>query len=253
MTEDFSERSTVAYGADAGPKFNDLPPDHVYHGRLGKPGADDAKRYVQTEDGCLITGRGMPMLTISGRHFYPLDPRAGEVELSVIGHALGRVQRFGGHTTMPYSVATHSVLVMEIVRVLHDVGVDVARQALLHDATEAYIGDMIRPLKKQLPAIEAIEARIWAAVAAKFEVPVAMDPRVIEADNIALHMEKMVLLHPEAREADWGLPDIPDRLHQCFVVPRSETSTEATRSFFRAANELGLEGCIFPAFNPYGT
>jgi hypothetical protein len=87
---------------------------------------------------------GEYMLSAGGLRVYPLDPRPDEIHLDDIAHALSNICRFGGHCREFYSVAQHSVHVSELLR-----GVP-ALVGLLHDAAEAYLGDIIRPLKGEL-------------------------------------------------------------------------------------------------------
>jgi hypothetical protein len=86
--------------------------------------------------------RGDWMQTFTGRAFYPLDPRPEDIDPVDIAHALSLICRYGGHSSRFYSVAEHCVLMS------HAVAPEHALWALLHDATEAYLGDMIRPLKR---------------------------------------------------------------------------------------------------------
>jgi hypothetical protein len=102
------------------------------------------------------------VMTASGRQFWPLSPRPCDVTIEDIAHALAAVARFGGHARVPYSVAQHSVLVSwAMCGTLQD-----ALYGLLHDASEAYLGDVPRPLKR-LPAFAAYreaEARLQAVI-----------------------------------------------------------------------------------------
>lgn len=89
------------------------------------------------------------MLTVSGRAVNLYQPEPAMIDLSDIAHALSRIQRFGGHTVVPYSVLEHSMLVARIVAQYYP---QYQLHALLHDATEAYIGDAPRPLKNTMRA-----------------------------------------------------------------------------------------------------
>lgn len=113
--------------------------------------------------------------TYSGGKFWPLDPRADELDIVDIACALSRVCRYAGHTRRFYSVAEHSVLVSR------HVDPEYAREALMHDASEAYIGDMTRPLKRQpqMAAFVEAEAAIERCVAEKFGL--RTDPEAVAA------------------------------------------------------------------------
>ena len=105
------------------------------------------------------------IMLASGALFDFLEPEGSDFTLQDIAHGLGQVCRFAGHTNRFYSVAEHCVFVARLVPVEH------ARAALLHDASVAFIGDVTRPLKALLPDYRAIEARIDAAIAARFLSP----------------------------------------------------------------------------------
>ncbi len=101
------------------------------------------------------------MQTFSGRRFYPLAPRAEDIELADVAHGLAMTCRYGGQSRHYYSVAEHCVIVSEVVeRDALFAGLPIATvrawalAALLHDSAEAYIGDMVRPLKHQPEMLE---------------------------------------------------------------------------------------------------
>lgn len=102
------------------------------------------------------------IMLASGALFDLANPEGSDLSLHDIAYGLGRICRFGGHTSRFYSVAEHSVHVASLVPV------DLARAALLHDASEAIIGDVTRPLKALLPDYRAIEARLEAMIALRF-------------------------------------------------------------------------------------
>ncbi len=106
------------------------------------------------------------MGTVSGRRFYPLTPSAEDVDIRDIVRGLSMSCRYGGQVRAFYSVAEHSVHVSE------RVSPEYALEALLHDAAEAYIGDMVRPLKHQpeMAAFRRAEAAIEAAIFEAFNV-----------------------------------------------------------------------------------
>lgn len=130
--------------------------------------------------------------TFTGRKFYPLDVHPDDVDITDIAHALSLVNRYGGHTRVPYSVAQHSVIVSHVC-----LPVD-ALWGLLHDASEAYIGDVCRPLKL-LPAFaeyRRIEADLMAVICERFDLPYTEPLSVKEADRLALTTEARDLRSP---------------------------------------------------------
>lgn len=139
------------------------------------------------------TRRGDWMQTFTGRAFYPLDPRVDDIVPADISHALSLICRYGGHTLRFYSVAEHCVLMSHAVRPEN------ALWALLHDATEAYVGDMIRPLKGSMPAYRAAENRLMAVICERFGIADDCPAEVKLADTRILHDERDALMAPSHR------------------------------------------------------
>lgn len=143
--------------------------------------------------------RGDWMQTYSGKKFYPLDPHPEDIELADIAHALSLICRYGGHVDKFYSVAEHSVLMSQTL------DYEDALWALLHDAAEAYVGDMVRPLKHQMPDYMAAEEKVIAAVAERFQMPTPKyGPAVVDADNRILLTERAALMGGKIA-GDWNL------------------------------------------------
>lgn len=145
--------------------------------------------------------RGDWMQTVTGRQFWPLDPRPEDIFIEDIAHALSMMCRFGGHCQRFYSVAEHSVLVSE------NVPPQDALWALLHDASEAYIADIVRPAKRFIDGYKQMEANIMAAVCGAFDLPYAEPPSVKRADNAILADEAAQIMG--ARPKYWILPEPP--------------------------------------------
>lgn len=144
------------------------------------------------------TLRGDWMQTNSGGRFHPLDPQPYEIAAQDIAHALSLLCRYGGHVDGFYSVAEHCVLLSNAVAPEH------ALAALLHDATEAYVVDVPRPLKAVLPEYRAIEERTWIAIAERFGVGLNLPAEVVDADTRILIDEKRALM---ARAERWLVED----------------------------------------------
>lgn len=130
--------------------------------------------------------------TYTGKKFDLFLPMPDDVDILDIAHALANTCRFGGHTTRFYSVAQHSVLVSQVCQPWD------AFVGLLHDAAEAYCGDVVRPLKKLLPEYAELEAGIQAAIFAAFGLTdvAAAQQRIKLWDDILLATEVRDLLRP---------------------------------------------------------
>lgn len=144
--------------------------------------------------------------TYTGAKFWPMDPRAAELNIRDIAHALSMQCRYAGHCIRFYSVAEHSVLVA---RYLREQGhrPDVVLAGLLHDATEAYLVDVPRPVKPFLPGYKEAEARLWAVIAEWASLPPAIPEAVHEADNRILNDERAQNMGPCADA--WGYSGEP--------------------------------------------
>lgn len=143
--------------------------------------------------------RGPALTTFTGKDFYPLNPHRDEVDVLDIAHALGQMTRYTGHC-MFYSVAEHSVLVSRCVPEKDQLA------GLLHDATEAYVADLSRPMKRAIGSHNeffVIEEIVWNAVAKRFGVDVELPESVKIADLAICGLEREKL-HPRAPE--WDIP-----------------------------------------------
>ena len=137
--------------------------------------------------------------TFTGRQFWPLDARASNVDILDIAHALSCTGRFGGHTREFYSVAQHSVLASVML-----VDKAVSKWALLHDAPEAYLGDVPRPIKYSLGFDEyrAAEDRLMEVVMEAFDLG-PEPPEVEWADATLLVTEARDLMQQGQVTEEW--------------------------------------------------
>lgn len=167
--------------------------------------------------------------TATGRRYWPEDPRAGDFDIADIAHSLAHQCRYGGHCREFYSVAQHSVLVS-----LHCDPAD-ALWGLLHDASEAYLVDLPRPVKSApcMAGYYAIEGAFMAAIAEQFGLPHGMPDSVKRADEALLAAEARDLM-PEESVRDWWLPVPPP--FGLYIAPLSPA--EAREQFLARFAEL---------------
>lgn len=177
------------------------------------------------------------ILTYTGRYVSlaiptsPGIPTPTEFDISDIAHALSQICRFGGHTRQYYSVAQHSVLVSQIVPTEYRL------QALLHDAAEAYFGDMVQPLKRQpwMWSYRDFESAMMARVFECFGVKRTADSNeaVRAADLQMLATERRDLMPPNGQP--WAiLKGVMPR--QAIISPQMPAAAEAM--FLRRFKEL---------------
>lgn len=146
----------------------------------------------------LAMGQNSTIMTVSGLYFDYINPTPEMVSVLDIAHHLSHICRFTGATRQLYTVAQHAVLVSYLVPRKF------AYQGLHHDDTEAYVGDMNRPLKMLCPEYRRIEARVWSVIAKKLGLPEELDPCVKEADNRMLVTEKRDLLPQTSLTWEWA-------------------------------------------------
>lgn len=156
---------------------------------------------------------GCWILTRSGRHLDFQNPDPEEIGIGDIALGISREGRFANQCREFYSVAQHSVLASL------NVPLEYALEALLHDATEAFIKDLPSPLKGMLPEYSRIERILDRAIRRKFGLPEETSGPVHRADLILLATEKRDLMPPDPRP--WacleGIAPLPEP-----IVPWSE-------------------------------
>ena len=160
---------------------------------------------------------GPIILTRTGRRFDFAAPTPAMISIEDIAAALSKLCRYTGHCPHFYSVAEHSVLTSHLVPPEDQLA------ALMHDAAEAYVGDVSRPLKSMLPDYKIIEARIEAVIALTFGLPFPMPDSVAAADLAMLGHERITVMQTKDH---WpGIPPgtLPDIRIRFLNPPEAET------------------------------
>jgi hypothetical protein len=143
--------------------------------------------------------------TYTGVQFWPLSPREEDVRLEDIANGLALKCRFTGQCREFYSIAQHSVLVAQLLMtrgVMHDASIErrkaAFRVALLHDAAEAYLPDIPRPIKAAWREFKAIESRVLRCIHKALDVrPESVVERAVKhCDNVLLATEARDLMGP---------------------------------------------------------
>ncbi|MDF1706731.1 MAG: HD family hydrolase [Paracoccaceae bacterium] len=147
---------------------------------------------------------------LSGRRLDLLDPTPVDIEIEDIAHGLAFVARWNGQTRgdYAYSVAEHSLLVETLFsRMTPGISPRWQLAALLHDAPEYVIGDMISPVKSAVgPGYEDLDTRLTAAIHIRFglpaTIPAAIKKQIKQADRISAWMEAVAIAGFTEAEAD---------------------------------------------------
>ena len=178
---------------------------------------------------------------LSGRRLDLLDPTPVDIEIEDIAHGLAFVARWNGQTRgdYAYSVAEHSLLVEELFgRIAPAAPVKWRLAALLHDAPEYVIGDMISPVKAAVgPSYGELDARLTAAIHIRFglpaAIPVTIKRQIKKADRISAWMEATRIAGFAEKEADkfFGKPDraMIEGLDICLRPPKQVRAAYTAR------------------------
>ncbi len=178
----------------------------------------------------MTTRKGDWIQTFSGHPYWPMDPRVEDIHVVDIAHALSNLCRYTGHVRTFYSVAEHSVWVSMLVPPEH------AFCALLHDAPEAYVNDLARPLKYQLPEYRATEQLNWLVIAERFGLPKEQPECIHEADQMMLRAERRQLMAPCPKDWSVGAGETPN-VSALGMLPQNAES-----AFMRRFHDLMPKG-----------
>ena len=142
--------------------------------------------------------------TVTGKHFYPLNPNPQDIDIEDIAHALSLICRANGHFKYFYSVAQHSIACSEEAAE-RGYSLEVILGCLLHDVSEAYLCDVTRPVKKHIPqylrAEEKLQDVIWKRFIGRDLTDIEQE-QIFEIDDHILSQE-FHLLMPEDLNEDY--------------------------------------------------
>lgn len=146
-----------------------------------------------------IVGDDPWMETYLGQKFFlEHEESFDQIEIEDIAHSLSLNCRYNGHCERFYSVAEHSVLIS------HLVPEEYAKIGLMHDATEAYLSDIVRPFKKSLGNYIPIENLLYSRIANRYGLPEDIPPIVKHYDVAICKIEAEDLMKSKGKE--WGIP-----------------------------------------------
>jgi hypothetical protein len=158
--------------------------------------------------------------TYSGGQYWLTDPHPDDISITDIAHALGLICRFGGHTTEFYSVAQHSVHCADLVALWKPQDHRLQLYTLLHDSSEAFLGDIVRPLKRSMPEYVSLEKRTALVIlqALKLDPPSDAQLEIVKkADDILLMTERQeFIVH---KDTSWGIDALPLNIKLGSLLP----------------------------------
>lgn len=173
--------------------------------------------------------------TVTGKHFYPLNPDQRDIDIEDVAHALSLICRANGHFRHFYSVAQHSIA-CACEAIARGYSLEVTLGCLLHDASEAYLCDVTRPVKKHIPAYLQAEEKLQRVIWNRFigrELTEAERRQIFEIDDHILSME-FHLLMPEDLNDDY-------RKLQSDCLCESQDAQEVKAQFIRLQRILHHE------------
>jgi uncharacterized protein len=175
----------------------------------------------------------------AGHYFDLLHPDAAHVDIRSIASSLSKICRFGGHCPKFYSVAEHSVHAFEMAEA-DGAPYSLQKAVLLHDATEAYVGDMVKPLKDIMPQFQEAEARVERAVSVAFLVDFGVWHEDIKKYDLMCLRAERYAMWPGDTE-DWDCLEGVEERHVSFEWL---SAFRANTRFLLAAKKMGLLPCV---------
>jgi len=151
------------------------------------------------------------IMTSTGKYINFTDINPDDICIEDISHALSMQCRFGGHLPKFYSVAQHSVLCSHLVSEPYEL------EALMHDASEAYMLDIPKPLKNLLPDYEALEETMMDVISKKYNISHPLDKQVKVVDALMLRVEfKSIMMGADIFEV-WSQEEAKRRFTERYI------------------------------------
>ena len=186
---------------------------------------------------------------LSGRRLDLLDPTPMDIEIEDIAHGLSFVARWNGqtHGDFPYSVAEHSLLVLQIFKLLRPkASIRDQMYALLHDSPEYVIGDMISPVKQAVGSgYEDLDQRLSIAIHVRFglpsKMPAELKRHIKQADTYSARLEATAIAGFELSEADRLFGKVDREIFENFAIklrPPMDVRNEFITTFQRLLEKL---------------
>jgi hypothetical protein len=177
------------------------------------------------------------METASGRIIYPLDPEPRMICIEDVAHHLAIIPRYNGATCRPYSVAEHCVILADH-GMLEGLSPLECLNLLLHDAAEAYLQDVISPIKDSFKAFRAVEDRLLRTIHRTLGVPYLEDRSAIKLLDASIILDERAVMLPNHRpENHWSV----EVLEPLGVEVRGLSWDEAEGEFLLCFRELKEE------------
>lgn len=170
------------------------------------------EKHEQIKSGSNDLHTGETIRTFMGHFVNVFDPDPDTIDINDIAHALANTCRFGGHTYKFFSVAEHCCMVATNLKIPKELKIT----ALLHDATEAYMCDMPRPIKRNLPGYKEVEKNFEKVIAKKFNLVYPFPAIIKEVDNDQLEWEHQNIILQKSysphspKVAEWTFVNLLD-------------------------------------------
>ena len=175
------------------------------------------------------------LVTATNTVFDLANPDPATVNVSDIAHALNGICRFSGHTSEHYSVLQHSLLVSSLCPP------ELRLEGLLHDALEAYIGDITSPVKQFIKGLKELEERVESTIFTALDVKRSHDPRIKQADLIALELEAEYFFGRSFGNVDdINMTGENRRKFYTILQMRSMTAEQRIEWFLKTLSSLGV-------------